>query len=41
MKGDEEDLPMIKSLLRQYGDIFKAPKGLPPKRAIDHGILHA
>ena len=39
MKGDEENLPMIKSLLRQYGDIFEAPKGLPPKRVIDHRIL--
>lgn len=39
MMYDEEDLPMIKSLLKQYSDIFEVPKGLPPKRTIDHHIL--
>lgn len=39
VKGDEEDLPMIKSLLKRYNDIFEVPKELPPKRSIDHHIL--
>ena len=39
MKRDEEDTPMIKLLLQQYTDIFEDPKGLPPKRAIDHRIM--
>ena len=38
-KGGEEDLPMIPALLKLYMDIFEEPKGLPPKRAIDHRIL--
>ena len=37
MKGDE-DVPMIKFLLQQYVDIFEDPKGLSPKREIDHRI---
>ncbi|KAL0539616.1 hypothetical protein IC582_023832 [Cucumis melo] len=39
MKGDETDIPMIRFLLQQYADIFATPKGLPPKREIDHRIL--
>lgn len=38
-KEDEEDLPMIKTLSRQYDKFFSTPKGLPPKRVIDHHIL--
>ncbi|TYK17993.1 Ty3/gypsy retrotransposon protein [Cucumis melo var. makuwa] len=38
-KGEEEELPMIKFLLARYADISETPKGLPPKRAIDHHIL--
>ncbi|KAL0560711.1 hypothetical protein IC582_001124 [Cucumis melo] len=38
-KGDEADIPMIRFLLQQYTDIFTTPKGLPPKRDIDHRIL--
>ncbi|KAL0558926.1 hypothetical protein IC582_003513 [Cucumis melo] len=30
---------MVKFLLAQYADIFETPKGLPPKREIDHRIL--
>ncbi|KAA0040484.1 Retrovirus-related Pol polyprotein from transposon 297 family [Cucumis melo var. makuwa] len=39
MRGDEADIPMIRFLLQQYADIFETPKGLPPKREIDHRIL--
>ena len=38
-KGDEEELPMIQSLLKYYVEIFETPKSLPPKRAIDHRIV--
>lgn len=38
-KGEEEDLPMIKSLLKQYEDLCSTPSGLPNKREIDHCIL--
>lgn len=38
-KGDEKELPMVQSLLKQYMDIFESPEGLPPKRPIDHRIL--
>ena len=34
MRGDEEDLPLIKAFLRQYGDIFEIPKGLPPRELL-------
>lgn len=30
---------MIRFLLRQYADIFETPKGLPPKRGVDHHIM--
>lgn len=30
---------MIQSLLRYNADIFETPKGLPPKREIDHRLL--
>ena len=36
IKGDEEDTPMLRFLLQQYVDIFEDPKGLPPKREVDH-----
>ena len=39
IKGDEEDTPMIRFLLQQYADISEYPKGLPPKREVDHRIL--
>ena len=39
MRGEEADIPMIRFLLQQYADIFETPKGLPPKREIDHRIL--
>ncbi|KAL0537131.1 hypothetical protein IC582_026101 [Cucumis melo] len=32
---------MIKSLLKQYEDLFSTPSELPPKRGIDHCILTA
>ena len=38
-KGDEEEIPMFRSLLKYYAEIFETPKKLPPKRAIDHRIL--
>ncbi|KAL4018114.1 hypothetical protein IC575_021704 [Cucumis melo] len=38
-EGDEANIPMIRFLLQQYTDIFTTPKGLPPKRDIDHKIL--
>ena len=39
LKGDEEEISMIRSLLKYYAEIFETPKKLPPKRAIDHRIL--
>ena len=39
VKGDEEDLPIIKALLEKYNDIFEIPRELSPKRSIDHHIL--
>ena len=39
LKGDEEEISMIRSLLKYYAAIFETPKKLPPKRAIDHRIL--
>ena len=38
IKGDKEDTPM-RFLLQQYLDIFENPKGLPPKREVDHRIM--
>lgn len=38
-KGDEEEVPMIQSLLRYYADIFETPKDLPSKKEVDHHIL--
>ncbi|KAA0048514.1 peroxidase 64 [Cucumis melo var. makuwa] len=38
-RNTEEDLPMIRFLLRQYADIFETPKELPPKRGVDHHIM--
>ena len=38
-RGEREEWPMIKFLLNQYADVFEDPKGLPPKRTIDHCIL--
>ena len=39
LKGDEEEISMIRSLLKYYAEIFETPKKLPPKRAMDHRIL--
>ncbi|XP_016900785.2 uncharacterized protein LOC107991020 [Cucumis melo] len=39
IKGDKEDLPMIKALLERYSDIIEMPRELPPKRSINHHIL--
>lgn len=38
-KREEEELPMIQFLLKQYEDIFASPTGLPPKREVGHCIL--
>lgn len=38
-RGDEEGLPMIQALLKQYEDIFETTRKLPQKKAIDHRIL--
>lgn len=38
-RGDEEGLPMIHALLKQYEDIFETTRKLPQKKAIDHRIL--
>lgn len=38
-KGDEEELPMIQALLKQYANLIKTPKGLPLKRAVDQRII--
>ncbi|KAL0539505.1 hypothetical protein IC582_023720 [Cucumis melo] len=38
-EGEESNLPMIRNLLAKNRIIFELPKGLPPKRAVDHRIL--
>ena len=38
-EGEESKLPMIRSVLKRYIGIFETPKGLPPKRAVDHRIV--
>ncbi|KAL4037971.1 hypothetical protein IC575_001574 [Cucumis melo] len=38
-EGEESKLPMVRNLLTRYRSIFETPKGLPPKRAVDHRIV--
>ena len=38
-EGEESKLPMIRSVLKRYRGIFETPKGLPPKRVVDHRIV--
>ncbi|TYK05651.1 Retrotransposable element Tf2 [Cucumis melo var. makuwa] len=38
-EGEESNLPKIRNLLAKNRIIFELPKGLPPKRAVDHRIL--
>ncbi|KAA0043304.1 Retrotransposable element Tf2 [Cucumis melo var. makuwa] len=38
-EGEESKLPMIRNLLARNRSIFELPKGLPPKRAVDHRIM--
>ncbi|KAA0033896.1 retrotransposon protein [Cucumis melo var. makuwa] len=38
-EGEESKLPMIRNLLTRYRSIFETPKGLPPKRTVDHRIV--
>ena len=38
-EGEESKLPMIRNLLARNRAIFELPKGLPPKRAVDHRIM--
>lgn len=36
---ESEELPRyVQKLLQQYAEIFREPKGLPPKRECDHSI---
>ncbi|KAA0032689.1 peroxidase 64 [Cucumis melo var. makuwa] len=39
VEGEESKLPMIRSLLERYRGMFEAPKGLHPKRVVDHQIV--
>ncbi|MGK4277358.1 hypothetical protein, partial [Escherichia coli] len=37
--GLEEAIPsFLRSLMKDYGDLFQDPKGLPPYRGIEHQI---
>ncbi|TYK22651.1 reverse transcriptase [Cucumis melo var. makuwa] len=38
-EGEKSKLPMVRNLLARYRSIFETPKGLPPKRAVDHRIV--